>query len=825
MPQPTDPVSAPSLEHLAITAAEVDLLLVPDERLASVVRAVSGEETIMTPEQAVGASHYSILERVLELTEVFDASISAIQRAVERCVYSWRFHLDPEILAKSSFERQLAAHITMGDWPEASLAASDPLEGDIACVDISAFDLLQESVIPDGVVVIESGESPAMSELQTASDVENIRAARLLLAEFETEEIAFIASGDELAHLEAVLRADGLLGPARGDLRGWPAFLELLEAVTAPGSVQIDQVRQLLGALDIDIRGHDVHEPIIHLEGETAVWLRAIVKEGSSLQVETLAEQFQFRSGSQLTSSTDPITQLGLTGRQPDLDLVKDLRSYLKLWGESDAITDEGIEVLDATTAWGTTRPITIFIEPGTDWIRPPPPSSNDRWLERERHRIAQLLTTGTQRVAIQTGQSRDESLCSWFDVAEEITAQQHTDKATHTINFTPEGRPRRGHDRFTKSQLNRFLNSPRDALFDRLLESPQRRAMTRGIAIHDYADLIIAAPAAIEAIGRDRLRQWILDQLTPLTPERRHPLIETRIEAAMTVVEAYLKDVEFASDSFQGYSSPSWMDNAIADAFEVSIIRTVSEQYFKDDQLGISGVIDLIRSPTHLVDFKTGSPTTIEELIDRGRVSTSKRRFDVQLPLYLASLRRKQPEQPLRMSFLYCNGSLPASISRDPCILALERTVEYDPQPAKRSLVNQRTIDRFATAMPQDHPRPQLIFAIGTESVADIIAGYTVEEDNETTAAELVRAGVESGLDEATAIAGARSLMTATDHRWRTQLFEEDLDDFEGFIETMRERRQRYDEEGYPLGDPIEGHLEFIDIHHDLSPTRGDLA
>lgn len=802
----------PTPGELATAAADVDRLLLPAAELVDIVAPlVADDASIVTPASALGASELTDDERLLQVLEHTDASVLAARQAIDRIRRSWRYRDDPTALARTELDRRIAELAAAEAWPEAVLADADDLTGTIAVPPRSAFDPLQRSVIPASATVVPGTDRPTATVIAADTVGSAIDAA----TGTTDEPTAFVATGRTKSQLQAVVRAHQR---PPGELRpypDWDPFLALLSAVATPGEPRVGPLRETISSLGIATDDIDDHRTLDAIDGEAAVWLSVVTADTANLTVANLREQYAFRSGRR--PSTAPIDALGVADAEVTRAIVGDLRAFIDETRRSQPGTGR---VLDGATAWGTSAPSLAIVDPGRDWLRQPPPGLTKRWVEQEQARLSLLCSSAEACTVYTTPASGSPD--AWFEVVQTTDAEEPERPAAPPVEFSPERRPRRGHDRFTKSQLNRLLAAPRDALFGDVLSRPARRSLTRGSAIHDYADLLVGAPAAVDTIGRDRVKAWIADELDPLVPSHRRHLVDARLEAAMAVVEAYLADLTPPPEALEGYSSPRWLDNAIADAFEVAIERTVTEQYFRDDDLGISGLVDLIRSPTHLVDFKTGTPLAVEGIVDRGLSPESSRRPDVQLPLYLAALRRQRTDQPLQMTFVFSHGALPASLAGEPDLPALSRTVHYYPESVATWLTHTETVDRLAAATPADHPRARLCSVVSRRQLTDALGELA---DGGTPAAvvdRLAAAGADQGLQAVVAQAGARSLVSAA-RRWRDQrVFGDELDRFVAALDRWRERRNRYDREGYPFGDPLEAHLDFPALHTDRSPIAG---
>lgn len=816
---------APSPATLAEVAQDGRHLIVPHADLVGTIEEIANQPVnVSTPESAVGADVTDLLERLDEVIEAVDAPLPAVLESIERVSHSWRYFEDPYELAVSDLDEAVVQIYRDSAFPESTLANASKLTGGIVAVPLSAFDPLQSSVLPDDVDVIEGTEAPTVEYRYGHSPTSIIQTIIEQTTSADTDDTAILARGDVKRPVEAMLSARGLshTEPVDPIPEGWYHLLSLLEATAEDADPKVGDLRSVLTALGVDLDPFGDDAPLTQIDDEAAIWLRTVTQSNAALTIDTLREQFAFRSEASLEYQYDPIDRLGVTDEVPTPANLRDIKAYLDLTANCVSRISGKIELVDPTQAWATPRRRVMLVGNVDDWLNPSPTTLDSRWTKRESYRLAQLLACGDSRIVLTSQQQPDAPLANLVTERAETESRPSSNQSIERpFSFTPEGGPRNGHDRFTKTRLNRLLTAPRDAMFAEVLDRPDRRALTRGSAIHDYADLLVGAPIDASTIGRERILDWILEQVAPLVPEHRIELMETRLWAAIAVVEAYIEDLTPHPEALEGFTSPSWMDNSLADAFDIALDRTVTEQYFRDDDLGISGVVDLIKSPTHLVDFKTGRPRSVETIVRRGRVPPTTRRPDVQLPMYLAALRRGQPEQSLSMTFVYCHGALSASLRGAPDLASLTRTIQYEPFTIHASLERRETIEELTAEVPSTHHRARLLSVLPV-SAASMLTEALESDDKSEVRKELTEAGIEAGLDEDIAVAGARSAVAAAESFHRTRLFLDDLDRFESFVETCQDRRGEFEKQGYPFGDPLEHRLAFPDLHVDQSPLQG---
>lgn len=802
------------LDAIAAAVPDVDVVLAPDEAWADVLRgAVEAPERVTTPEAAIGAPEIDPIDRLKQLADAVEAPLSTVDRLHRMRLRSWRLSGDPSLGTGTGPAAAVAEAVQSMAGPEAALAEAEPLGESVAVIAPGLFDALQRRVVPEDATTVDVVENGP----RRGATVE-VGQTRWAVVEATVEDLRERGAGTVVADpagpywglVRAALAASG--ADVERAVPGRAAIIELLELAAGAAPARVRDARTVLAALGLDAPEEPDGCPLASLDDERASWVRAIAEGGRRFStVAAVLDQFEERGGPPQPALRRAVDRLGLGDAPPTTGVVADV-AWLVREGPLGAVGSGAL--LDAGSTTVVDREGTYLLGPGTGWLRPRPVGLGAVWTDRERHRLAQVFAPGPDvNLRIAEGDLGEAGLGALLGGVETRTLGDRQ-SPEGGFQFAPEGRPRTGHDRFTQSTLNRLLTSPRDALFDDLLSAPETAAQRRGTAVHEYAELALAAPAAIEALGPEALVEDIVESVAELAPPWRRPVLVSRVRAAIAVVEAYLEGVEPFAEGLPGYAAPSWLTNELAERAGVTVASPVTEQYFRDDELGVSGVVDLIRSDTHLVDFKTGSPPPAGSLVARARGEGARR--DVQLPLYLAALRRGRSDRPLRMTFVYCYGASTTALRGRPWLDALERSVPYRPAPV--TAVTAESIERLATTVPPDHPRRRVIEAVGAARIATAVED-TAPGDEAALRARLTPLIEATDLDAEVAGAGGRSVVVGLTDRRAWTLYRDDLDAFEGELDRWRQRRRRYDRTGYPLGDPSEDRLAFPDLHVDLSP------
>ncbi len=807
----------------ALAGRTADLVLVPTPALASAASAVC-DSPVMTPEAAIGADAVAPDLLLSQVGRAIDAPWRTVDAAIDRRLTAWRYEADPTPGDTAIVDAAVASLLKHHQTVERALDRATPLEGEIVLLDEPGFDSLQRSVIPAGAAAVD----PAIDHATETIDLEvyphpghAVDAAVVTIQQHDPDDVAIITDpdGPYWDDIAGALAAHGM--PIGGQMPAldpdWSAFLCLLSLPDAPPPVTAGRAEPVLAALDVTIP--DANAPLGDVPGEDASWVRAIADHGRTLSVGELLEQYQFRTDRPHQDLGDAVQRAGLQQSPIGQDIAAKLRAVAaaRQPGQSEA----GVIITDPRSGLPPDRSVLISLGLGALSVPRPPIDAGLMWDDVYRHRLARRLDLVSGHTAIAASPEPIEAFAAerdWIEpTAGEILSPEY---ATATVS--PSKRPRAHQPNLTQSRLNRFANSPRDALFADVLDADGTPAQARGTSVHEYAEILLAAPAGLEAVGQDRLREAIIEDLLRRAPVYRRGPLRGRVMAALDVIEAYLAAIEVSEPELEAFHSPIWLDNTLADRFGLTIDSGRTEQYFHDETLGISGVVDLIVSPTHLVDFKTGRPRSPAELVRDALPGVADMPRDVQVALYLTALRRHHESSDLQLTFVYCYGGLAGTLRGQPPLAHLTRTVSYRPRSAAHDARRAETRQSLREDVPADHPRARVLESIPEESWSAFVDELDWTRDSEDIAGSFDPSAYSlEDIDQDTLAAGSRAIGVGLRDRHEQALYRDDLDAFEQLLVEWDERRQQYDDRGHPLGDPDPRRLAFPRLHADLEPVR----
>jgi hypothetical protein len=158
-----------------------------------------------------------------------------------------------------------------------------------------------------------------------------------------------------------------------------------------------------------------------------------------------------------------------------------------------------------------------------------------------------------------------------------------------------------------SQSSLNSYVNSPRDYLFGKLLDSPEQERFVEGNLFHDFAEFYVNHPNVIADVDITELVDVMLGEARPFFSSTDEMLRRRKYRIGLELIMDYLDDYGPESDDFLTATS-GWGDNFFVEYFDKPVDSPLTERWFEDHSLGVNGEIDLVKAPNHLLDYKSSS-------------------------------------------------------------------------------------------------------------------------------------------------------------------------------------------------------------------------
>lgn len=631
-------------------------------------------------------------------------------------------------------------------------------------------------------------------------------------------------------------------GPGFIDDQDHRAFLRLCRLAYRGPDTRIGEVRPLLAAI-----GSSNAVPVEHDEQRLAtvdltpiVRLREVATAIRSDTFDDALDRYEALAGTDVTPFREELDRLGLLGSTVSENAIDRLSFYLDSYEVPVDRENEGVLLADATAAAHVDRPAVFYLGIDDGWSHPAPRRpwvDADAQYERNVRAFQRLLQNGVEQYYLvqDTAGGRpvtpplylQDLLDEEFERFGDLPSTVHgwsvisTESEGFEYDSTVSGVEPETLVTVSQSALNTYTNCPREYYFDRLLDTPEGLRRVEGQLFHDFAEFYAEHADIVDEAALERVVDHMVEIVRPYLRSHSEATKRTRYRFGLEVIVEYLDTNPVTASAAGGGSRRD--RNDIAELFDRRIETDVTERWFENEFLGIKGLIDLVRTPTELVDYKSGSRKRARKVVERASVDPPADPPNYQAPMYLTHLRDERPDEELQFTFLHFLETLDDRIRGDDDLTDCLTTVPYYPTPFDDYVAREstyaalcedayndcnKTLGRASydeyRAVVDDHPVPdtadadelfESAFGQGLlERLQEVVGDY-----------KYVRKGTKQACKY---LVGVRS----------EAFFREDLDTFESFIDASlddmnrhRAGRERFPVEG-PGGEPNYRYVDHRD-------------
>lgn len=748
--------AARSIDDVYESVADADLVVTADGPLSLAL-----DNRIRTPRlgrlAATPRSH-AIGEMVPEDTrELFvrflestDAPWKEAVRALDLCVACWSETGDRnQILSYPEFDKPaIRGAVDFLGAADSSYAAVDdgilPDTLDVQVVDEPQLTRLDRSYLPDeyGTVSSLREESTPLPPVHVYPSTAGVVEAVLESIDAENaDDVGIVVpSGSRYASLiEAGLDARDI--PRRGGpgfaadpvLR---AFYRLVESTFAGSSQRISDLRPVLAAVDVSVPHTLDARRVDSIESGSLGGYLEFREAAVSGTFRDALTAFEHLTGTYPTRLREEFDALGVLNTDVTREGFASFRYYLGTFdvpGEAGSVG--GVLLTDATATAYVDRSTVFYLGLGPEWARSPPEYpwvDEEAFCERDARRFERLLGNGEERYFLVQDVHAGDTVqpCVYlralvdepFDSFQDIDHVRH-DGATDSEPITPFEAPDAPlvdappEETVSQSHLNSLVNSPRDAYFDRLVRTPTSLPMARGRVLHQAAEIHVADPSVIPE-RREEVLDAMCALLDPYLDDARRPIQRTELAVGIDALVETLDGNPPEPAAYETYETRE-RENGLADALGVDADADLTERWFESPALGVRGFIDLLASPTTVVDYKTGAKKTATDHLSGASIDPVAERPDFQSLVYLAKHREERPDERLALRFVYLldDDHVAAAVAGEPPAPE-ERVTTITYVPATfGEFVAGRDAFEAVTDYADSNPRVQALSKLGYEA------------------------------------------------------------------------------------------------------------
>lgn len=827
---------ARSLDQISHAIEGSDRVIVPDTALSEALRSRIGQpqegSTIYTPRQLMHeeAGPEDLLEHEEMVETVIDHHDTDIEKdIVEELIDCWG--QEGSLSALKSYKRfdngliETVNTVISGSMTVYGLFENTVLTQSVTVIDPDRLSVLERSIIPDDVKTITTvtQEKTQIAPFHVFTKRHDLLKAMVDVIEaYDSSNVGIVVEKETELHRQArsCLHAHDIAiisdearvpDPVR-------RILTVLDKALQNHSLTVGEVASCLPldeTLPEKLHHASLSDLTITAAEEARNLLSTIANSTIHEAVSTLADQGMMIPSDLWSLIEDDIGDMAVTA-----ETVQQLRAQCRSrqWIEQD----EGVVLVDPTQQTHIDRSIVMFLDMSEAWTDV---TARKPWIdmknqyETQYDTITALLQAGDRQFYFVEDQRGDEPVSPCHVLQDYLAIDRFTDydhkrmqMPEHSADpFTVVGSEptRKRPQTISQSDLNTLVSCPRAYLMSDLVDERDRIWYRRGTLLHDFAEFCAAHPETVEDEGLEPFVSFILEELRPFSSKEQEPIIQTKIRHGLARIKQYIEAVETEPISIGGYQDMSWATNSIAEAFDKPIGTSQTEQYFSDEVLGISGLVDFIPCRDTLVDYKSGSQRSVSAVVRSANIDLFDDDPDFQVIMYLTYHRHHRPEEQLRFTFFHFLENIEERLGGSDEIEQLMTTIIYHPQSFAETLQTEQFFEALKGDVAASNDRRKTLEKLGHHQFAQLIddadlpQAYETDVVRESSFYEDLLSTARTEIGDYTYVEnGCEKIIKRMVRLRKQRLFAGDLDRFEEFVEVWLANLHRWNQERFPVGD-----------------------
>jgi hypothetical protein len=712
-----------------------------------------------------------------------------------------------ELSELETTSKQLSAYTIPADKSVAVIGDEQltPLERSILPPDYDTFDLFST----------DSFNLPPFHIFESAAEIVDSLLDTITVENAENVGIVLDSGSQYSSLVESALEAADIPfygGSGFIDIPAHRAYLNLLRAGFRGPATTIGDIKPLLTHLDVEIPVEDTEKHLQTVDHPGLAWLQSLCTDIEDATFREVLVAFTPRSNHSLPRLRNELSRLSLATAQITEARIDELAFYLQTYDVPMDRDGQGVLLADATSSGYVDRPVVFYLGlddgwthsvPQRPWIEP------DTQMNRYLSQFQLLLQSGNEQYYLveDTAGGQAVTPCLYFNELLERDFDRFSDLPSRGYSRMLETEST-GFDKETydiepdtsstisQSSLNSFVNSPRDWFFSQLTDSPQRDYFREGNLLHDFAEFYVANPEFVDDAVFDEVVEVMLEEVEPFYAATDRPLRKRTYEIGIDTIAEFLH-AQPPTDG--GFLTPTsgYGRNFFAEYFDRDIDTPVTERWFEDDARGIKGKIDLVHTPTTLLDYKKSSKKRATQIVKRSATDPPADTPNFQAILYLTHYRTVQPNEKLEFTFFHFLETLDDVITGDADLDDTLTTVTYYPHTFD-TFVDSR--DAYETLLDGYNDCVATFEDLGFAAYTEIMSQLSFPETTEKAellaspfAREFEAKVVAATGDGVDAEKGVEQAIRTLNGVRRRAFFEEDLDAFEEFVDEQLTELNHY--------------------------------
>lgn len=855
---------ARSIDQLSAAVSDYDLVLTTDAPLSLALNRRLDTPHLgrfaATPRMLAAGEYRPHDERPLfqELVTRTDLSWKQTSYLIENILGCWEETGDLEaILNYDAFDnaatRTAISIISETDSAHSDLARTsiDPAT-DVAVIDEAQFSILDKQLLPDDYDTIDPFETgsfdlPTFHTFESKTAIVQTLLANVSPATADDVAVIMDRGSDYPTLVEAAFAANDIPfygGPGFAESDDLRTAIGLLRVALNTAGTRIGDVRPLVTRLGLSVPSTHDEKRLLAVDDPALADLQQFCATVEDSTFDTALATIESMTGTSLTDLRTELEALGIADSPVTEARLDDLGYYLADVEVPVDRDDSGVLLADASSSVYVDRPVVFYLGMDAGWTNQIP----DRpWIDaaaKDQQYLRQfqiLLQNGRQQYYLvqESSAGRPVTPCLYFHDLLETDFETFSD-LDHTVQTSPWRDRETGFDHdpvqaepatiqtLSQSSLSTFVNSPRDYFFDQLVDTPDKDYFRKGTLYHDFAEFYVNYPEVIADTADETLVDLMVTEMRPFTDDIDRPILRTEFATAIDLIRAFIDEQPPQERSYDAYET-LFPDNFFADYFDREIDSPITEQWFEDPDLGGKGVVDLIHSPTRLLDYKSGSQSSATSIVGDSDIEDISDTPDFQALLYLAHHRRVVPDEDLTFVFFHFLDILDDAIAGTPDLEEAMVRISYYPESVAEFVTRRETFDELCTGVAESNDRRKTLEGMGYEAYADFFDAHpfpTVAEKDallETEVAEAFTARAKDLVGDYVYVEnGTESALKQLFGLTESNYFREDVDAFERFLDEQIDLINEYRRSAFPVGDPNPDRLSHRDLIREAATTEG---
>jgi len=727
------------IDRLYEAVAEYDLVIVPDAPLASALNRRLEYPHFgpfaITPRRLAARRRETAEDRLafLEVISQTDLSWKQASYAIGNVLQCWEYRGSPDaILEYDAFDTPATRTVVdcIGSLETTSRTLTDyqidrEEYDSVAVIGEQQLTNLERSILPAEYDAVDrfcndSFELPPVRIFDSPAAIVDAVLDTVTTANADDIAVVLDASSEYSPLIESAFEATAIPyygGPSFTDDQDHRAVIHLLRSTIAGSDTRLKSVKPLLTRLGVTIDIDHDEKRLFEVDDPQLEWLHDFCDRAAALTIGEALTTYENRAECTLETFREELDHLGLLTEPITEETIDRLTFYLETYDVPIDRENDGVLLADAKSASFVDRPVVFYLGLDEGWTHTSPERpwvDHDEEFERNLDQFQSLLQSGVDQYYLvqNTAGGTPVTPCLYFEDLLEVEFERFSDfesiRHSRTFRSTGAGFDKEPVDAETEpetalsqSSLNSYANCPRDYFFGRLVDNPDKDHFVEGNLFHDFAEFVVNHPAFID----DAVIEEVVDVMIEETRAfHRDVDLATRRTTYRVGLETIVDYLEKNAPSDTDFLTPtSSSDNVFATYFDRPVDSPATERWFEDDDRGIKGKIDLIQSPTQLVDFKSGSKKPPSQIIKRAAIEPPSDRPNFQALLYLTYYRSQRPNEQLEFTFFHFLETLDDVVTGEGTLDDCLTTVTYRPISFDEFVQSRTVFDELREDAPND--------------------------------------------------------------------------------------------------------------------------